>query len=398
MNKKLQSMYESGGLLKALLKDPAQAKMAMQMLGKQAKAAEGMAVNKTKLGMPGTAVPGAKNTYEGGGGVKSYRTAGKGMAMYANGGQSGPPGFLARLFGKKEEPQRRRTAKDAWQEAGYDREPVNWDRSTESTREAVYPKFYDDFTPMMAGTQKPGTYLDVGHGQSTPGTAEQIAREIRSQMETYDTGVETKAGGLAKHGAKRYQAVIPTVEDIMYAINNTSKMMKPGTAADGSPIGYGGTDQMTPMDVIRSGMTEYAGPDYGQVNPEGGDALFDAIIADAMAHAQQKYDMRLDKARNTQRGSGEGPGGRDVRGGETKEEYAERANRKFYRPEMKEYNLLQDYGDRLYESSYFGDEGYMQARGQAQADIRNAVIDMLNEAAGSNIYDRYRGQQNTFLQ
>jgi hypothetical protein len=90
MNKKLQSMYESGGLLKALLKDPAQAKMAMQMLGKQGKAAQGMAVNKTKLGMPGTAVPGAKNTYGGGGGVKKYRLGG--TAMYANGGQNGPPG------------------------------------------------------------------------------------------------------------------------------------------------------------------------------------------------------------------------------------------------------------------------------------------------------------------
>jgi len=79
-------MYKSGGLLKALLKDPAQAKMARQMLGS---AAEGMAVNKSKLGMPGTAVPGAKNTY-GGGGVMKYRMGGK--AMYANGGQNGPPG------------------------------------------------------------------------------------------------------------------------------------------------------------------------------------------------------------------------------------------------------------------------------------------------------------------
>lgn len=99
MNKKLQSMYRGGGLIKALLKDPAQAKMAREYLGM---AAEGMAVNKTKLGMPGTAVPGAKNTYEGGGGVKSYRTAGKGMAMYANGGQGGPPNKKGRVPGRND--------------------------------------------------------------------------------------------------------------------------------------------------------------------------------------------------------------------------------------------------------------------------------------------------------
>jgi hypothetical protein len=98
MNKKLQSMYKSGGLLKALLKDPAQAKMAMQMLGKQAKAAEGMAVNKSKLGMPGTAVPGAKNTY-GGGGAMKYRMGGK--AMYANGGQNGPSNKKGKVPGRR---------------------------------------------------------------------------------------------------------------------------------------------------------------------------------------------------------------------------------------------------------------------------------------------------------
>jgi len=380
-------MYKSGGLIQALLKDPAQAKMAREYLGM---AAEGMAVNKSKLGMPGTAVPGAKNTYGGGGAVK-YRA-------YANGGQNGPGGLLARLLGrKKEEPQRRRTAKDAWQEAGYDREPVNWDRTTESTREAVYPKFYEDFEPMMADTTKKGNVLDVPSNNANPSVPEQIAREVRSQMESYDTGVETKAGGLAQHGARRYQAVTPSIKDIMWAIDNTNWMMKPGTKADGSPIGYGGTDEMTPMDVIRRGMTEYAGPAYGSVRPEGGDAMFDAILMEAMKHAQDQFDQELSAARNTKRGSGTGPGGRDVRGGETKEEYADRSDRRFYKPEMREYNLLNKYGDRLYESSYFGDEGFEQAQGQAQADIRNAVIDMLNEAAGSNIYDRYRGQTNTFL-
>ena len=49
MNKKLQSMYKSGGLLKALLKDPAQRKMAEKMLGK---AAKGMAVKSYKNGGP----------------------------------------------------------------------------------------------------------------------------------------------------------------------------------------------------------------------------------------------------------------------------------------------------------------------------------------------------------
>jgi len=374
-------MYKSGGLIQALLKDPAQAKMAREYLGM---AAEGMAVNKSKLGMPGTAVPGAKNTYGGGGAVK-YRAGGK---MYAEGGQNGP----GRKRRRKEQ-ERRRTAKDAWQEAGYDREPVNWDRTTESTREAVYPKSYEGFEPMMVDTQKRGNVFDVNSFNADPSTAEQIAREVRSQMPTYDTGVETKRGGLPA-GTGRYQAVIPSVEDIVYAINNTNLMMKPGTAADGSPIGYGGTNEMTPMDVIRGGMTEYAGPDYGTVNPEGGDAIFDAILKDAMTYAQQNFDRELDKARRAERGGG---GGRKVREGETKEEYAERSDRGFYKPEMREYNLLQDYADRLYESSYFGDEGQAAAQSQAQADIRNAVIDMLNEAAGSNIYDRYRGQKNTFL-
>lgn len=80
---KLQSMYRSGGLLKALLKDPEQRKMAEDMLGK---AAKGMAVKEyrmggemkpltTKLGAPAGFEPGAKNTYAGGG-MMEYRLGG----------------------------------------------------------------------------------------------------------------------------------------------------------------------------------------------------------------------------------------------------------------------------------------------------------------------------------
>ena len=97
MNKKLQSMYKSGGLIQALLKDPAQEKMAREYLGM---AAEGMAVNKSKLGMPGTAVPGAKNTYDGGGVAKKYRAGG--TAMFANGGQNGPPNKKGRVPGRND--------------------------------------------------------------------------------------------------------------------------------------------------------------------------------------------------------------------------------------------------------------------------------------------------------
>jgi len=379
MNKKLQSMYNSGSLLKALLKDPAQAKMAMEMLGKQAKAAEGMAVNKSKLGMPGTAVPGAKNTYAGGGVAKTYRAGG--TAMYANGGQNGPG---RKRRGKKEQ-ERRRTAKDAWQEAGYDREPVNWDRTTESTREAVYPKSYEGFEPMMVGTQKRGDVFDVNTFNADPNTAQQIAREVRSQMGSYDTGVQTKRGGLPA-GVGRYQAVIPSVDDIVQALQTTKRIDLTNQSTGGQPI--------TAMEYIQSGMQDYAGPDFHTEDMVPGRGMFDAILSEAMGLAQNRFNTELDDARGAKRGGG---GGRDVRGGETKEEYAERADRAFYKPEMREYNLLDKYGDRLYESSYFGDEGYDQAQGQAQADIRNAVIDMLNEAAGSNIYDQYRGQTNKFL-
>ena len=67
MNKKLQSMYKSGGLLKALLKDPAQRKMAEGMLKNMAMG------GKMEYGM---------------GGAMKYRMGGK--AMYENGG--GPTG------------------------------------------------------------------------------------------------------------------------------------------------------------------------------------------------------------------------------------------------------------------------------------------------------------------
>jgi hypothetical protein len=372
MNKKLQSMYKSGGLLKALLKDPAQAKMAMQMLG-QAKAADGMAVNKTKLGMPGTAVPGAKNTYEDGGGVKRYRLGG--TAMYANGGQNGPGGRRRR--GKKEEPVRQ-TAKQAWQEAGYDREPVNWDRTTQSTREAVNPQFYEGFDPMMANTQNRGNVVGVNSFNANPTTAQQIAREVIGQQDDQ----------LAQYGAGRYQAVIPSVEDIVQALQTTSRM-------DLTNANIGGQPQSA-MDYIKSGMQDYAGPDFHTQDMVPGRSMFDAILSEAMGIAQNNFDTQMSKARGAQR-TGENNVYRDVRDGETKEEFMERQDRLYYKPEMKEYQLLDKYGDRLYESSYFGDQGFEQAQGQAQADIRNAVIDMLNEAAGSNVYDQYRDQTNKFL-
>lgn len=87
MNKKLQSMYKSGGLLKALLKDPAQRKMAEGMLKKMAM--------------------GGKMDY-GMGGAMKYRMGGK--AMYENGGQSGPPGPSASQmnFGANTSPQSKR--------------------------------------------------------------------------------------------------------------------------------------------------------------------------------------------------------------------------------------------------------------------------------------------------
>jgi len=65
MNDKLKKMYASGGLLGALLKDPAQRKMAEDMIQKA----------------------------EGGMSVKPYRNGGM---MYDNGGQTGPPNTTAR--------------------------------------------------------------------------------------------------------------------------------------------------------------------------------------------------------------------------------------------------------------------------------------------------------------
>lgn len=323
MNKKLQSMYKSGGLLKALLKDPAQAKMAMQMLGKQAKAADGMAVKKYRMG-----------------------------------GQSGPPG------------------KKPW---GSGPEPANWDRMSQSEREAKYPEFYKDFNPVMSRTGNRGNVYGVDSYNADPSTAQQIAREVRSQQE----GVGLPAG------VGRYQAVIPSVDDIVLALQQTGRL-------DLSDQVGGGANAMSPMDYIKSGMQDYAGPDFHTADMVPGRSMFDAILSEAMNISQSRFDDELGKARGaTRRGSNQV--NRNIRGGETKEEFAERQDRAYYKPEMREYNVLDKYGDRLYESSYFGDQGFEQARGQAQADIRNAVIDMLNEASGSNVYDQYRGQTNKFL-
>ena len=79
---KLQSMFKTGGLLKALLKDPAQRKMAEGMLKNMAMGGKmeyrmggEMKPLTTKLGAPAGFEPGAKNTYAGGG-VMEYRLGG----------------------------------------------------------------------------------------------------------------------------------------------------------------------------------------------------------------------------------------------------------------------------------------------------------------------------------
>ncbi len=92
MNDRMKEMYKSGGLLKALLKDPSQRKMAADMLasnsdsvvdgnagrGGTKKYVAGGSVEeriKTMLGAPAGFKPGAKDQYDMGGAVK-YRMGG----------------------------------------------------------------------------------------------------------------------------------------------------------------------------------------------------------------------------------------------------------------------------------------------------------------------------------
>jgi len=388
MNKKLQSMYANGGLLKALLNDPAQAKMARKYLGM---AAEGMAVNKSKLGMPGTAVPGAKNTYAGGGVAKKYRAGG---TMYANGGQNGPGGLLARLFGKKEEAPARQTAKQAWQEAGYDREPVNWDRTTQSTRDANLPAYYQDYTPMNPNAAKPaggnegvnGMMYGIGSNSPnyTPAIPEQIARDVRASNLTYtDATGQQHRGGLANTGTTDvYTGIVPSMQQILQAINQSNKF-------DLSDAMGGGANAMTAEEYLRTGMGEYGGPDFHTPDMVKGREMFDYILKDAMEIAQEQYERELNSTRNKKGGFG----GRDVRGGETKEEARDRQLRSQYAPEIAEYNLRNRYGDRIIESMLGPNFDQAQADAMINTDenIRNAVIDMLNNELGTDIFNQYRG-------
>jgi hypothetical protein len=102
MNDRMKEMYRSGGLLKALLKDPSQRKMAADMLasnsgsvidgnagrGGTKRYVAGGSVEeriKTMLGAPAGFNPGAKDQYAMGGAIK-YRMGGN-MPRYENGGE-----------------------------------------------------------------------------------------------------------------------------------------------------------------------------------------------------------------------------------------------------------------------------------------------------------------------
>lgn len=331
MNKKLQSMYRSGGLIEALLKDPAQAKMAMKILGKQGKAAQGMAVNKTKLGMPGTAVPGAKNTYEGGG-VKKYRLGG--TAMYANGGQNGPPSKADELYA-------------AFEEVGT--------------------------TPYMA---MPGKYMSINTGTKEPSTAAQIARYVRSGKENYTTGGNQTFRGTP---TQVYSSVVPSIDNFLQAVTEQYNL---------DPNTLGGLD-MTPEQVLQQAFGMGSGQGLGEGSP--GNQEFDRLMERAVELSGNEYARRIQRAENASRAKPE----EKYLPGETKEEFIERIDRAKFRPEMKEFNILQDLGDRLIENYYggpsgqFTDSAYDQARYDNEETMRQRVIQLLNEYAGSDVYNQF---------
>ena len=334
MNKKLQSMYKSGGLLKALLKDPAQAKMAKEYLGK---AAQGMAVNKTKLGMPGTAVPGAKNTY-GGGGVMKYRMGGK--AMYANGGQNGPPSKADELYA-------------AFEEVGT--------------------------TPAIGMA---GDAYSINTGTKKPSTAAQIARYVRSGKEQYTTGGDKTFRGAP---AQIYSSVVPTIDNFLQAVTEQYNL---------DPNSLGGMD-MTAEDILKQALHMADGQGTGKSVP--GNMEFDRLLGRAVELSNDEYARRIQRAENAKRGSW-----RDIKRnpGESDKDFFERRERARFRPEMKEFNILQDLGDRLIENYYggpsgeFTDEAYDQARYNNEETMRQRVIELLNEFAGSDVYNQFSTMPN----
>jgi hypothetical protein len=304
MNKKLQSMYKSGGLLKALLKDPAQAKMAMEMLGKS-KAADGMA-------------------------VKKYRMGGK--PMYENGGQSGPP--AQRLY-------------EAFEEVGT--------------------------TPQMS---MPGKYMSINTGTKQPSTAAQIARYVRSGKEDYTTGADKTFRGAP---TQIYSSVVPTIDNFLQAVTEQYNL---------DPNTLGGMD-MTAEEVLKQAFGMASGQGLGEGTP--GNQEFDRLLERAVELSNNEYARRIQRAENASRAQPE----LKRKEGESKEEFRERIDRARFRPEMKEFNILTDLGDRLIENYYggpsgeFTDEAYDQARYQNEETMRQRVLQLLNEYAGSNVYDQF---------
>jgi hypothetical protein len=305
MNKKLQSMYKQGGLLMALLKDPDQRRMAMEMLSKS-EAADGMA-------------------------VKKYRRGGK--PMYANGGQSGPP--AKELY-------------EAFEEVGT--------------------------TPEMTS---PGKFYSINTGTDKPSTAEQIARYVRSGKEQYTTG-----SGKTFRGAQGqvYSSVVPTINHLLKAVTEEYNL---------DPNTVGGMD-MTPEQVLKEAFGMGSGQGLGSGTP--GNQVFDKLMQRAVELSNDEYARRIQRAENAQRGN---PNQIKRNPGESKEDYAERLDRARLRPEMREFNILQDLGDRLIENYYggpsgeFTDEGYDQARYDNEETMRQRIVEMLNEYAGSDVYNQF---------
>ena len=331
MNKKLQSMYKSGGLLKALLKDPAQRKMAKEYLGK---AAEGMAVNKTKLGMPGTAVPGAKNTYAGGGAVK-YRMGGK--AMYANGGQNGPPS-----------------------------KPV----------EEMYAAFNEMGVDPRVGAA--GSFLSINSGSDLPTTAEQIGRYVRSGQETYTLPNGQQMRGMPR-GDYMYTSVVPTIDHLLKAVSEEYNL---------DPNTLGGLD-MTPEQILQQAFGIADSTGFSSGSP--GNQVFDKLLERAVELSGNEYAKAMENAQGARRKSAN-----EIKRkpGETDQEFAERVDRNRLRPEMKMFNIERALGDRLVQNQYHGegaafDAAYDQARYDNEMAVRDAVIQLLNEYSGGDAYSQF---------
>jgi hypothetical protein len=347
MNKKLQSMYKSGGLLKALLKDPAQRKMAEGMLKKMAMGGKmdyghGGAMKyrmggemkplTTKLGAPAGLEPGAKNTYAGGG-MMMYRRGGK--AMYENGGQNGPPTKADELYA-------------AFEEVGT--------------------------TPDIGMA---GDAYSINTGTKKPSTAAQIARYVRSGKENYTTGA-----GKTSRGAQGqiYSSVVPTIDNFLQAVTEQYNL---------DPSTLGGSD-MTPEQVLQQAFGMAAGQGLAEGSP--GNMEFDRLMNRAVELSNDEYARRIQRAENAKR--------KDHRSikrnpGESDKDFFERRERARFKPEMKEFNILQDLGDRLIENYYGGDSGeftdeaYDQARYQNEETMRQRVIQLLNEYAGSDAYNQF---------